>query len=59
MTDFLTYCAYKGKAPCENYSMSKYENDNEDKLQIGTACGALGLPSKINSPLKENPQGTI
>lgn len=59
MIDFLTYCAYKDKAPCEKYSMSRYKNDNEDKLQPGSECGALGLSSKINLPLKECSQGGI
>jgi hypothetical protein len=59
MIDFLTYCAYKGKAPCEKYSMSRYENDNEDKLQPGSECGALGLSSKINLHLKECSQGQV
>lgn len=30
MNDLLTYCPYDGKAPCDNYYMSKYENENEN-----------------------------
>ncbi|CAI1936570.1 winged helix-turn-helix domain-containing protein [Serratia fonticola] len=29
MTDLLTYCAYDGKAPCDNYYMSKKENEDK------------------------------
>ncbi|CAI1543984.1 TPA: winged helix-turn-helix domain-containing protein [Serratia fonticola] len=30
VNDLLTYCPYEGKASCDNYFMSKYENENEN-----------------------------